>query len=191
MGKIFRVIILIAVLLGTIGLAQKQIAWAQPATEDGQAAPLEAVSFTALTDDDDDDDGSVKTPPRKAKTCKKGNYALGGVAVLKVKRLAHDYCVTASLRKRSKDTGIIPAGAGTILADVTDVQFFYRHHRIGVLPDSKGKVEICYAIPPGKQGQIYFREYGKKEWKPMLTTFDKSMACAPAQVSGSYALIGW
>jgi hypothetical protein len=191
-GKLIRVIILVSVLLGTIGLAQRQVAWAGPSTEDEQAARLQSFSPASLQDgdDDDDDDGTVKPPRRKARICKSGNYSLGGVVVIHVKRLAHDYCLTAALRKSRKDPGRIPAGAGGILADITDVQFLHRHRRIGTLPASKGVVEICYAIPPGKQGQMYFREYGKKDWKPLITTFVKGMACAPAQVSGSYALIG-
>ena len=186
MGKTIRVILLIVVLAGTIGLAQRQVAWAQPADEEVQSAQSESISPSVLQDNEAKG-GTVKPPPGKAKICKKGNYPLGGVAIVRVHRLAHDYCLTASLRKRSNDTGNIPSRR--ILADITDIQFFYQNHRIGTLPDSKGDVEICYALPPGKQAQIYFRGFGSEEWKPLITAVTKHTACARAQVSGSYALI--
>ena len=192
MGKTIRVIILISVLLGTIGLAQRQAAWAQSPARDEQPSGLDAFSPPALVEENSERDrgGTVKPPDHKERICKRGTYSLRGVAVVRVRRLARDYCLTAALRKRSKDKGTIPPGAGKLLADVTDIQFFHRHRRIGVLPESKGSVEICYALPPGKNGQLYFREYGKTDWKPLVTTFVKGAACAPAQISGSYALIG-
>ena len=190
MKTYFRALIILAILLTTIGLAGNGVAWTQTGRQDEPSVQGQDGLPLTVVQDDDDEKGTVKPPPRKAKTCKKGNYSLGGVALIKVKRLAHDYCLTASLRKWNKDTGKIPPGAGNILADITDLQFFHRHRRIGTLPESKGIVQICYAVPPGKHAQIYFREYGKKEWKPLLTTFNKGMVCAPAQVSGSYALIG-
>lgn len=192
MGKTVRVLILISVLLGTIGLAQHQAAWAGSSPRDEQPGPLDALSPAALQEEDSELDrgGTVKPPYHKERICKRGTYSLRGVSVVRVRRLAHDYCLTAALRKRNKDKGTIPAGAGRLLADVTDIQFFHRRHRIGVLPESKGIVEICYALPPGKHGQIYFRGYGEKDWQPLITTFVKRAACAPAQVSGSYALIG-
>lgn len=192
MKAYFRIFMILAVLLGLVGLARNEVAWAQPGTKsDPSVQAQDGFPTTVVQDDDDEEEkGTVHPPKKKVKTCKTGTFSVGGVAVLKVKRLAHNYCVTASLRKGSKDSGSIPAGAGSILAAITDVQFFYRNHRIGTLPASKGAVEICYAVPPGKQAQIYFREYGKKEWKPLVTSFKKGMACAPAQISGSYALIG-
>lgn len=192
MGKTIRVIILISVLLGTIGLAQRQAAWAQSSVEDEQSIQFDASSPAALPDENSERDrgGTVRPPQHKDKICKRGTYSLRGTAVVRVRRLAHDYCLTAALRKRSQDKGNIPPGAGKLLADVTDIQFFHRRHRIGVLPESKGAVEICYALPPGRHGQIYFRAYGETDWKPLITTFVKGAACAPAQISGSYALIG-
>ena len=188
MGKIFRVIILIAVLLGTIGLAQKQVAWAQPSAKDDQSVQLPNVSPSYLKDANGDDDGSVKPPPKKVKTCKRGTYSVGGVSVLKVKRLAPDYCVMASLRKRHHVPGRIPPGAGTILADITLFQVIYRHHLVSTLPDKAGHVELCYAIPPGVTAKLYYRD--DSEWEQMETKVKGNSACARVFASGYYALIG-
>lgn len=181
MGKYIRVLILVVVLAGTIGLAQSQAVWAQPADEDLQSVQSESIS-PALLLGGDEKGGTVKPPPGTTKTCKTGNYSLGGVSIVRVHRLAPDYCLTATLRKRD-DTN-------SILAKITDIQFFYQNQPIGTLPDSEGDVEICYALPPDTQAQIYFRGYGSEEWLPLITTYTKRTACAPAQVSGSYALIG-
>jgi hypothetical protein len=132
--------------------------------------------------DSDQKGGTVKPPPGTTKTCKTGNYSLGGVSVVRVHRLAPDYCLTATLRKRD-DTN-------SLLANITDIQFYYQNHAVGTLPDTDGDVDICYALPPGRPAQIYFRGYGSEEWLPLITTYTKHTACAPAQVSGSYALIG-
>lgn len=181
MGKYIRVLILIVVLAGTVGLAKSQAAWAQPAGDDAGFVQSESVSPSSLLEGDQKG-GTVKPPPGTTKTCKTGNYSLRGESVVRVHRLAPDYCLTATLRKRD-DTN-------SLLAKITDIQFFYQNHPVGTLPDTDGDVDICYALPPGRPAQIYFRGYGSEEWLPLITTYTKHTACAPAQVSGSYALIG-
>ncbi len=187
MTKHIRVSIMILVLLGILGLAQNSIAWAQPSAGPGSA--VQDVSSAAQPYlDSDNKGGTVKPPPDKAKICKAGNVSLGGVSVVRVIRLEPDYCLSATLRKPSKGTGSTPAGR--ILANITDIQFFYQDQSIGTLPESGGVVEVCYALPPGAQAQLYFRGFGAEEWNPLITTYTKNRVCAPAQVSGSYALIG-
>jgi hypothetical protein len=139
-----------------------------------------------------DDDGTVKPPPDKFKACKRGNYSLGGVSVVRIKSLAPNYCVRASLHGRNHAPAQIPEGAGKILAEVTKLQFLYRNRRIDRLPDQDGHVEICYAVPPGKQVRLYFRQPsgGNPAWRPLDTRVVNGVACARARLSGFYALIG-
>lgn len=182
----FRVFMIFAILLGTIGLAQSGFAWAQPGAEDDpsiQAEPLAPLPH------DDDDDGTVHPPHEKVRACKKGTYSVGGVSTLKVKSLARYYCVQASLRKRNETWGRIPQGAGTILADITMFQVIYKGHFVKSLPSKAGHVELCYAVPPGKTAKLYYLDK-KNVWTPMQTSVKNRLACARVQASGYYALIG-
>jgi hypothetical protein len=187
-GKILRVLILIVVLVGSIGLAQKQAAWAQPSAADDRSAGSGNGTFSFLGGDEEDKGGTVKPPPKKVKACKRGTFSVGGVSVLKVKRLADDYCVMGSLQKRHHVPGKIPPGAGTILADITLFQVLYRHHFVSILPDRAGHVELCYAIPPGVKAKLYYRDH--LQWKRMDTNVRGKTACARVFAAGYYALIG-
>ncbi len=191
MNKYLRVFIMIAVLLGTVGLARNRVAWAQPAAEPSQSVGAQDVSFAPEQDINyHDDDGTVKPPPKKTRICKDGSYSLGGVATLNVKNLAPDYCLVASLKKHQQTPGRIPHGAGKILADITVFQVIYRHHHVGNLPAKDGTVELCYAIPPGKNASLYFLNGRKLVWQPLETTVAGGTACAQIRASGSYAMIG-
>ena len=186
--KYFRVIIILAILLATVGLAQNGVAWAQPVTKNDPSVEAQG-DLLMPPPQDDNHHGTVHTPHDKIKVCKKGNYSVGGVSTLKVKRLARHYCVRASLRHRNETWGNIPAGAGTILADITLFQVIYKDHSVGHLPEEAGHVELCYAVPPGKNAKLYYLDK-KNVWKPMETTVKKGVACARVRASGYYALIG-
>jgi hypothetical protein len=143
--------------------------------------------------------GSVKPPPRFIKVCADGDFSVGGVAGLQVSELEPGYCLQAFLWNRRFAFGRIPEGAGNILAHITFLQIFHHGRLIQELPTEDGRVRICYAVPPGKQAQIYFYDFhrgrfakqsGKPAWEPLDTTVENGMACAPAQETGAYALIG-
>jgi hypothetical protein len=68
------------------------------------------------------------------------------------------------------------------------------------VPEGSGDVQVCYAVPTNiTQSQIYFYDFygpqlgrggGQRSWQPLETTVTDGVACAPAQASGAYALIG-
>jgi hypothetical protein len=143
--------------------------------------------------------GSVKPPPAEITVCETGDFSVGGVSVLKVKDLKSGYCLTAFLRNHAFALGRIPDGAGKVLAHITFLQVFYQGRFVYDVPVADGDIEICYAVPPGTQAEIYFFDFygprfgmrtGQPVWKPLATTVTDGVACAKAQTSGAYALIG-
>jgi hypothetical protein len=189
MKRVLRIIILISILLGTIGLAQGRVAWAQT-TADESPAPLQGVAWNVSQHDDDDDDGTVRPPPKRERICKQGTFSIGGVSTIKVTRLDKHYCLIASLRKSNSVRGRIPGGAGQILADITHISIRYRNHFVSYLPTGDGHVEICYAIPPGKTAKIYHLGGHFGVWRQLDTAIKKNVACARVRPAGFYALIG-
>ena len=143
--------------------------------------------------------GSVKPPPAELTVCEQGDFSVGGVSILKVKQLVAGYCLTATLWNHAFALGRIPAGAGKVLADITFLRVFHHGRFVYDVPTTDGNVEICYAVPPETQGQIFFFDFfgprfgkrtGQPSWEPLPTTVIDGEACAPAQTSGAYALIG-
>ncbi len=144
------------------------------------------------------DPGTVKPPPGEVTTCQAGVYSVGGVSILNVTDLKDGYCLVASLKNNGLAIGRIPDGAGSILADVTYLRIFYQGKLVSELPTADGQSQICYAAPPGTTVQIYFLDFygprfgrpAQRNWVPLETTVTNGLACAPAQSSGVYALIG-
>jgi hypothetical protein len=143
--------------------------------------------------------GSVKPPPGDVTFCEDGNWSVGGVSTLEVTDLAPGYCIVAFLRNHAFAVGRIPDGAGKVLANITFLRIFHYGKLVYNLPVEDGQVEVCYAVPPGKTGQIYFFDFygprfgerkGQPTWEPLETTVSGGVACAAAQTTGAYALIG-
>jgi len=143
--------------------------------------------------------GSVKPPPAAITICENGDFSVGGVSIVKVKELKSGYCLVAFLRNHAFALGRIPDGAGKVLANITFLQVFYQSRFVYEVPVADGAIEICYAVPPDTQAQIYFFDFygprfgtrtGQPAWEPLETTVTAGVACAKAQTSGAYALIG-
>jgi len=71
------------------------------------------------------DPGTVKPPPANINVCSPGIYSLGCISTLQVNQLAPDYCLHAFLWKNGFAIGRIPGDAGSILSEVTFVEFYY------------------------------------------------------------------
>jgi hypothetical protein len=123
------------------------------------------------------------------------------VVTLRVNRLAVDYCLNAYLWNHAFAIGRIPGGAGRVLAEVTFLEVYYQDRFVHAydVPAETDSIQICYAVPLGKQAQIYFLDFygprfgtrtGQPSWEPLPTTVSNGIACATAQTSGAYALIG-
>ena len=143
--------------------------------------------------------GTVRPPPADITVCINGNYSVGGVAGLTVDDLVPGYCLSAFLRNQGFALGRIPDGAGRILANITFLRVFRNSRFVYEVPDPDGDIQICYAVPNGAQAQIYFFDFygsrfgertGQPSWEPLETTTQNGIACAAAQTSGAYALIG-
>jgi len=196
MRKYTRILIVMALVLGILLLARNNAAWAGFAGDIPQSDPTQDHSAVLP---DGTGPGSVKPPPAELSTCEDGVHSVGGTSTLKVTDLAPGYCISAFLRNHAFALGRIPDGAGKVLANITFVRIFQHGKLIRELPEADGQIQICYAVPPGKQGQIYFFDFygprfhertGQPAWEPLDTTLNDGMACATAQTTGSYALIG-
>ena len=192
-----RVSIVIALLLTMIVVARNNAAWAGPAVGVPQSPDMAMDQFSAS--DDRSGDGTVKPPPPEIVICEEGVHSVGGVSTLEVNGLAPGYCLAAFLRNHAFALGRIPDGAGEILAPITFLRVFYHGRLVYELPEEDGQAEICYAVPPGMTAQIYFFDFygprfgersGQPSWEPLETTVSDGMACAAAQTTGAYALIG-
>ena len=146
------------------------------------------------------DPGTVKPPPPDINVCVPGSYSLTAISSVVVNALAPGYCLHAYLWRHGFAIGQIPGGAGRILADVTFVEFFNNGSFVYEAPSPDNSVQVCYAVPSGMQAQIYFFDHygpkfghphsGQPGWVPLETTVQNGIACATAQTSGAYALIG-
>jgi len=143
--------------------------------------------------------GTVKPPPAELTVCENGDFTVGGVSILKVTELEPGYCLAAFLRNNAFALGRIPDGAGSVLAHITFLRVFLHGELVQAVPADDGIVQICYAVPPGKEAQIYFFDFygprfgtrtGQPTWEALPTTIEDGIACAPAQKTGAYALIG-
>jgi hypothetical protein len=186
MKLVFRLFIVLVVVGAIALLAGGKAAWAGSKVGSDPVSQKDVSNGPAL---DKPDPGSVKPPPDKIKICKNGNFSVGGVSTLRVRKLDRDYCIIASLHDARDLRGSIPDGA-RILADATLFRVLYRGHFVGQLPSEDGIVDLCYAVPPGKNATIYILNQGKHNWQPIPTTVKKGTACARVQTSGYYALIG-
>ena len=139
----------------------------------------------------------MQPPPPEVLRCEGGISSLAGVSTLSVTDLAPGYCLAAFLRDHGFALGRIPPGAGQFLADITFLRIYYYGKLVSGLSEDDGRVRVCYAVPPGKQAQIYFLDFygsqsnGQSSWEPLTTTVNNhGVACAKAQTTGAYALIG-
>lgn len=196
MSTKFRFLIVLVLVVAIAAIARNNVAWAGP-VETGGTAIQQVEQFSPASDKPDP--GSVKPPPGDLTVCESGTRSVGGVSTLEVTDLAPGYCIVAFLRNHAFAVGRIPDGAGNVLAHITFLRVFHHGRLVHELPEEDGRVEICYAVPPGKTAQIYFFNFygprfgertGQPSWEPLETTLDGSVACAAAQTSGSYALIG-
>jgi hypothetical protein len=189
-------ILVLALTLGVAALAWDRVAWADPASD---ADPFAFAQDEASGLPAKPDPGSVKPPKKGIRTCEDGLNSVGGVATINITDLVPGYCLEAFLHNKNYALGRIPEGAGKILANVTFLKVYYRGRFSYEVPDEDGDLEICFAVPPGMVAQIYFYNHyaprfgqgtGQPAWEPLPTTVVDGVACAPAQTSGAYALIG-
>jgi hypothetical protein len=151
--------------------------------------------------DDDDHGGTVRPPSGDAKICKKGDYSVGGSAVIQIKKLDEDKRDRDRDRKHSRDRdrkkerekerekdciravskkptlSQLPNGGGSVLGNAIVLQSV-----------DESKLKLCFAAPPGKKVKIYVYSHGA--WRALETSVKNGSACAEAPRSGTYVLAG-
>lgn len=196
MSKLIRIFIAVVLVSAIVIVAEKNVAWAGTSPEPQQAADAQVSASLAL---DKHEPGTVKPPPGELTVCEDGVHSAGGVSVLHVKDLAPGYCIVAFLRNHAFAVGQVPDGAGKILAQITFVRIFHHGKLVHELPEEDGQLQLCYAAPPDRTVQMYFFDFygpqlgqrtGKPSWTPLETDVDGGQACASAQITGAYGLMG-
>lgn len=198
-NKYLRLVLAVVVVMGVFLLAKGRVAWAgsESAAAPAVVEPQGEVSVSYALEP-----GSVKPPPSKLSICTDGVYSVGGVVVLYVGNLTSGYCLEAELSNPVFKSNLLPEEAGKPLAHLLLIRFYDGGKLIYELPSADGRVEACYALPPGRQAKFYFYDYfGQRlnnrtespgSWDPIETKVDadNKTACAFTQVSGVYGLIG-
>jgi hypothetical protein len=145
--------------------------------------------------------GTVQPPVTDLLICAPGIYPLGGISTLRVAKLDGNYCLHAFLWNNGFEIARILDNAGSILSETTFIEV-YRQNSFVNKYDVTGEtdsIQICYAVPVGQQAQLYFFNYygptfrtqsSQLIWELLPTTTTNGIACAVAQTSGAYALIG-
>jgi hypothetical protein len=212
MKKLFRVIILIVVLFGTVGLAWNHVVWAANSWETTDQAALSQIEESVSPDKDDDCDnhrnedknrckdkekekdkckknpkhcGSVQPPPRRIVISETGEYSVGGFCTLSTVWNDPNIRLDASIMAplpRELPEDVQKVRQGCLL------DYFSTDERINELPGNSGNTTICFAATPGKSITVYFYDkYAPQlRWVALETTVDAGKACAPANVSGVY-----
>jgi hypothetical protein len=137
--------------------------------------------------------GSVRFPPSVVSSytiTSSGTYAAGGICTLKVLYRIDGLSDTLHVEPPEQDTVKIP------FDDMPDLLYFpgchvihYRDAKVKyVMTRPEGDWEVCFAARPGKTMTIYYYEvedpavnppYLKGPWKPLVTTTENGLACAP------------
>ena len=199
MGKFSRILIVIVLVLGVLFLARNNVAWAGSADELKQSGLAEGQPLVSAAKPEPCK-GTVCPPPDTIKICSDGKHSVGGVSTLEITELKSGYCLEAFLRNHAFALGRIPGDTGKVLAHITFLQVYYNSRFVYDVPTADGTVQICYAVSPEiQQAQIYFFDFygsrfgertGQPAWEALVTTVTDGVACAKAQTSGAYALIG-
>ncbi|NOY99951.1 MAG: hypothetical protein GXP40_12265 [Chloroflexi bacterium] len=202
MKKITRLLIAVALVLGVVALAGNHVAWADTAEADlpglvlGQGRP--ALSQA------DAQKGSVVPPPATFTVCSPydipGVYSVGGVATLHLDEFSQGYCVGTILWNHRFAPGRLPDGAGGFLSEIVFVRIYLYGNLVDKVSTGVGDVSVCFALPPDKEGQIYFYDFygprffhrtGQPAWVSTVTTNENGIVCTTALASGAYALVGY
>ena len=210
MKRIFRVFIMIAVVLGIVGLARNQVAWAATSPETADQSVLGQVDESVSPDKDDDCDepenkdrprcqdkdkdkckknpkhcGSVKPPPHRITIRASGNYSVGGFCTLSTAWTASDLLLDASIVSplpRELPDRVQKVRQGCLL------EYYSSDERIDEMPEASGTTTICFAATPGHPITIYFdnKYSAEPDWVALETTTNAGTACATANASGVY-----
>jgi hypothetical protein len=206
-NKYFRIILLIVLVLGILGLAKNQLAWAATSPQETGQSALSQVEKSILPSRDDcdkdknsdkckakdkdkckkhgEDCGTVKPPPHHVVISATGDYSVGGFCTLTVvfndPTIALDASIEDPLPRDLPDK-VHKVSQGCHLI------YYESGKRIAELPPASGTATICFAATPQKPMTIYFNDIysAYPTWVALETTIQNGIACAAAPSSGVY-----
>jgi hypothetical protein len=192
MTKYIRILIAIAMILGLVLLAKNQAAWAAQPADDSDDSALAQIGPYAPWQREDPcerekfrtkhpekcNGGSVRPPHPNIHVCERGEFSVGGVAVVDINNLRNEGCLTANTRSPDANLDRLPSGGGTIVSDVI----------VMTLPPKGATLKICFAVPPGEDAKIYSSAGGTLN--PLKTNVKNGIACANVKNSGNFMLVG-
>ena len=211
MKRVLRVIIMIVVLLGIVGVAQNQIAWAANSAGGTDLSTVQLVEKSVASGKDDCDKdkykntdkckdkykekdkckknkhdcGTVKPPPHQVIIPVTGEYSVGGFCTLSVTFNDPKIKLDASLKTplpRDLPDKVHKVRQGCLLT------YYSSNQRLNDLSANSGSATICFAAIPQQQTVVYFHNtYAlNPTWVALETTIQNGIACAAAPQSGVY-----
>lgn len=211
MKRILRVIIMIVVVLGILGLAKNQLAWAATSSQETYQSALRQVekSISLRRDDCDkdknsdkckdkdkdkdkdkckkhkEDCGSIKPPHQQILITVTGEYSVGGFCTLSVTLNNPGIKLDASLKSplpRDLPDKVHKIRQGCLLT------YYDGDQRINELSSVAGTTTICFAAIPKERMVIYYFDIyaANPQWAALPTTVQNGIACAAGNASGVY-----
>lgn len=195
MNKYLRWIILVALVLGIVFVAQGQVAWANQGSDPRISAP-NGENQSGLPDRTDNCDkdknkdkdkckGTVKPPPHEILIPVTGDYSVGGFCTISTVLNDPKINLAASLLTplpRDLPDKVHKVRQGCLLT------YSMSGQRMDELAPAAGNTTICFAVTPQQQMTIYFQNIfaSNPEWAPVPTTVQNGIACAAANQTGVY-----
>jgi hypothetical protein len=214
MKRILRIIILIVVLFGILGLARNQIAWAAHSPENAGGTAVQTIGGSVspekgdncdepwnknkdrCKDKDKDKDkdkckkhredcGSVKPPPHEVVIPVTGEYSVGGFCTISLTLNDPNINLNASIKSP------LPRELPDKVQKVRQgclLTYYSSNHRLDELPSASGNATICFAASPNKQMTVYFYNLyaANPGWVALETKVEAGKACAQGNASGVY-----
>ena len=138
--------------------------------------------------------GSIIPPAPTGRITQSGTYSFGGICTLIVVYKQSGLSDEVQVELPTVDTKKVPFGddQGFLYLPGCHV-VHYDPIYMQVTPEM-GSWKICFAAYPGKEMTIYYYQDDYKTitppWKPLPTSIENGMACAPADYTGVYAPAG-
>ncbi len=138
--------------------------------------------------------GSIQPPAPLGRITQSGTYSFGGICTLIVEYKQPNLSDEVKVELPTSDTKQVPfpEDQGYLYLPGCHVVHYDPIH-MQVTPDM-GSWKICFAAYPGKEMTIFYylddNSTITPPWKPLQTTVENGMACAPADYTGVYAPSG-
>jgi hypothetical protein len=112
-----------------------------------------------------------------------GEYSICGMAIAKV--ILKREGLEVELRLQNHTT----KGAGNVIVGTIELTVRLDKKKVDGPHDPYADIQLCYAVPPGKEVEVKFYDTEKNAWVALETTVGDGQACATANFSGDYVLV--